>query len=69
MQDRICLVYGNDHSFRNNFQEVITSVDLIPELLFGQKSICKSYGCFEKAMTKINVNKRSSKMKRTMEGD
>ncbi|MFL6376627.1 MAG: hypothetical protein ACJ72R_04100 [Nitrososphaeraceae archaeon] len=33
--DRICLVCGNDHSFRNNFAGIITSMDLIPKLLPG----------------------------------
>jgi hypothetical protein len=36
--DRICPGCGNDHSFRGNFEGVITSIDLIPELLYGQKS-------------------------------
>jgi hypothetical protein len=33
-QDRICIECGDDHSFRGNFAEVITSIDLIPELLY-----------------------------------
>jgi hypothetical protein len=36
--DRVCAECGNDHSFRGNFEGVITSIDLIPELLYGQKS-------------------------------
>ena len=35
--DRICPQCGNDHSFRGNFEGVITSIDLIPELLYGMK--------------------------------
>ena len=38
-QDRICSECGNDHSLRNNFAGVITSIDLIPELLFGKKEV------------------------------
>jgi hypothetical protein len=34
--DRICAECGNDHSFRGNFAEVITSIDLIPELLYDK---------------------------------
>jgi hypothetical protein len=37
--DRVCAEYGNDHSFRGNFAEVITSIDLIPELPFGKKEV------------------------------
>ena len=36
--DRVCAECGNDHSFRGNFEGVITSIDLIPELLYGQES-------------------------------
>jgi hypothetical protein len=39
--DRICAECGNDHSFRGNFEGVITSIDLIPELLFGKKERLK----------------------------
>jgi hypothetical protein len=31
--DKICKVCGNDHTFKNNFQNVRTSIDAIPELL------------------------------------
>jgi hypothetical protein len=34
--DIICTECGNDHSFRGNFAEVITSIDLIPELLYDK---------------------------------
>jgi hypothetical protein len=34
--DRICAECGNDHSFRGNFEGVITSIDLIPELLYNK---------------------------------
>lgn len=34
-QDRICTECGNGHSFRNNFEGVKTSIDLISELLPG----------------------------------
>jgi hypothetical protein len=37
--DRICAECGNDHSFRANFAEVITSIDLIPELLYDKLEI------------------------------
>jgi hypothetical protein len=39
--DRICAECGNDHSFRGNFEGVITSIDLIPELLYGMKVTVK----------------------------
>jgi hypothetical protein len=35
--DRICTECGNDHSFSGNFEGVIGSIDLIPELLYGMK--------------------------------
>jgi hypothetical protein len=35
--DRICAECGNDNSFRGNFAGVITSIDFIPELLYGMK--------------------------------
>jgi hypothetical protein len=35
--DRICSQCGNDHSFRNNFEGVKTSIDFIPELLSNKK--------------------------------
>jgi hypothetical protein len=31
--DRVCSQCGNDHSFRGNFEDVITSIDIIPTLL------------------------------------
>lgn len=31
--DRICAECGNDHCFRANFEDVVTSIDSIPELL------------------------------------
>jgi hypothetical protein len=37
-QNRICIECG-DYSFRGNFAEVITSIDLIPELLYGKLEI------------------------------
>jgi hypothetical protein len=30
--DRVCLECGNDHSFRGNFEDAITIIDLLPEL-------------------------------------
>jgi len=30
--DRICIVCGNDHSFRGNIKDAITFIDLLPEL-------------------------------------
>jgi hypothetical protein len=32
--DRICSQCGNDHSFKNNFKDVKTSIDALSELLF-----------------------------------
>jgi hypothetical protein len=40
-QDRTCSVCGYDHSFRNNFEGVITSIDLIPEFLYRVKVTVK----------------------------
>jgi hypothetical protein len=37
--DRICAECGNDHSIRGNIAEVITSIDLIPELLYDKMEI------------------------------
>jgi predicted nucleic acid-binding Zn ribbon protein len=30
--DRICIVCGNDHSFRGNIKDAITFIDLLPEI-------------------------------------
>jgi hypothetical protein len=30
--DRICIQCGNDHSFRGNFADVATSIDILPTL-------------------------------------
>jgi hypothetical protein len=38
-QDIVCTECGNDHSFRGNIAEVITSFDLIPELLYDKMEI------------------------------
>jgi hypothetical protein len=46
--DRICKECGNDHSFRGNFEGVITSIDLIPELLYGQSLKAKEGGHIDK---------------------
>jgi hypothetical protein len=39
--DRICAVCGNDHSFRGDFDDVITSIDLIPELLYIRRVVVR----------------------------
>ena len=33
--DRICIQCKSDHSFRGNFEDVITSIDLLTELFPG----------------------------------
>jgi hypothetical protein len=30
--DRICIECTNDHSFRGNFEDAITSIDMLPEI-------------------------------------
>jgi hypothetical protein len=37
-QDRICLVCGNDHGFRNNFAGVTTSIDIIVIDIDGEQA-------------------------------
>jgi len=36
--DRICIQCGNDHSFRGNFEGVLTSIDVIPSLFSKESS-------------------------------
>jgi hypothetical protein len=46
-QDRICPECKNDHSFRGNFEDTITSIDMLPEIF---PEIFKSN-------SSININK------------
>jgi hypothetical protein len=38
--DMVCLECGNNHSFRGNFEDAITLIDLLPEI-FSSISISK----------------------------
>jgi hypothetical protein len=43
--DRICAQCSNDHSFRGNFADVVTSIDVLPTLLSRDKRNIKSEMC------------------------
>jgi hypothetical protein len=36
--DRICAECGNDHSFRGNFEDAITMIDLLPKIFKSNNS-------------------------------